>query len=1266
MFGIKMRRRAGAPKGTPAELFDALRVLKASSPELFQRVLAYVLEGADAMVVSEIAGASDDLVFSLLGWPGEIGGTHSTTHPASELAARIDKADRGWSPVDSEAARRLLHERIVVLRPDQVVRLGRVLIAARRSKPQPRTSAAGPDWLPCLLVDALDPRDHIYSRDTERTVPWLAEHRTTWTPVFIVSLLESDGFETEEAVSITLATAFDRANLGSYWYRPPIDNLSRLAGTPEFVVAHRKRLRELVSDFTADGRREVIELTRRHPETLLPLLDVLAILLRDTSKGVRGDAIHALSVLPAAQQLELFEPLLLSAPAVAIADVIGAVSRIGDGSGAVERALAATDGAKGAAIARRREMLQTALERLRAVAAPAAEAADEITVPPYVRPAEPDLGDDFVTQTRQRLAVVLAELRKRAAMPLEPKATTWEKDDRKAAITHSAILSRVTEADIRAFAAYLSRGGAVPELVTEFNHRRFAGSFTGLTVLQAFRLHATGHGGDGTTQIPWWAISEDTAGGFDHDLRELADAAARVGFDAVTTDVARLCFTHYGNGLDRFAEEHIWPFFVEHSNLLADVLTSKGTWMRYGASSDDIATALTILGMMPSIPGHLVAPVVDLALGAGKSNRLAAQKVLETRPGAVALAVGALADRKLEIRVSTAQWLARLGDPATIAPLRAALAKEKRELVRAALLTSLEALGDDIAQELRPAALEAEATAGLANGVPAALAWFPFDALPPVCWASHGTAVPAQVVRWWLALALKLKEPGGGGLVGRYLTLLDGPSRAVLGEFALSAWIARDTRHPSEEESRAFADAEAPRRLQSTADMVKRYPQWYAETPEAKFTLDDFHAQARREHAATYVGSAIGEKGLLALASGTAGPVLVQAIQRFMKDHYLRRAQIEALLEVAAASDDLAATQLLLATSRRHRTKSVQNRARELVDKIAERRGWSTEELADRTIPTAGFDDDGVLRLNYGDRGFVGRITSRNTLELSDESGKVIKALPAARQSDEPEAVAEAKAQLSAAKKELKQQLGMQAGRLYEAMCAERAWPVADFAEFLLPHPLMSRLVSRLVWVFRSEAGVSTNILFRPDDTGQLIDAADDDVELPAGGIVQVAHASLMTAEERAAWQAHLADYDVTPLFEQLATEDPILAPVDGEIVDRKGWLTDSFTIRGAATKRGYQRGAGEDGGWFYQYLKPFTSLGIEVVIGFTGNPLPEENIPAAITTLSFNKLSTGWRTKPVVIGDVPPVLLAESYADYLAVAAAGTFDPEWEKKARW
>ena len=107
------------------------------------------------------------------------------------------------------------------------------------------------------------------------------------------------------------------------------------------------------------------------------------------------------------------------------------------------------------------------------------------------------------------------------------------------------------------------------------------------------------------------------------------------------------------------------------------------------------------------------------------------------------------------------------------------------------------------------------------------------------------------------------------------------------------------------------------------------------------------------------------------------------------------------------------------------------------------------------------------------------------------------------------------------------------------------------------------------------------------------------------------------------------------------------------------GHMTDSFSFRGVATKRGYIRGSAEDGGWFFEYTKEFSSAGITAFIDFTGAFLPEENIPCATESLYFRR---GMRRIP--LRDVPPRLLAECHADYAALAALGPYDPDYEKHA--
>ena len=92
-------------------------------------------------------------------------------------------------------------------------------------------------------------------------------------------------------------------------------------------------------------------------------------------------------------------------------------------------------------------------------------------------------------------------------------------------------------------------------------------------------------------------------------------------------------------------------------------------------------------------------------------------------------------------------------------------------------------------------------------------------------------------------------------------------------------------------------------------------------------------------------------------------------------------------------------------------------------------------------------------------------------IEVSDETGKTRKSLPPARAGEDAEAVRAAKKRLSAARKEARTVLTLQSERLYEAMCVSRTWPAAEWRELLAGHPLVGRLVTRLIWTAAPPGG---------------------------------------------------------------------------------------------------------------------------------------------------------------------------------------------------
>jgi hypothetical protein len=313
-------------------------------------------------------------------------------------------------------------------------------------------------------------------------------------------------------------------------------------------------------------------------------------------------------------------------------------------------------------------------------------------------------------------------------------------------------------------------------------------------------------------------------------------------------------------------------------------------------------------------------------------------------------------------------------------------------------------------------------------------------------------------------------------------------------------------------------------------------------------------------------------------------------------------------------------------------------------------------------VPSAGFDDDGVLDLPCGEDGklYTARLDASLAIHLFNPDGNVVKGLPAGDDDNSKDS----KKTLAAAKKELAQVVELQAARLFEAMCVERDWPVADWRMAFHEHPVMRRLVERLVWQGLDADGLPL-AMFRPTQEGDFTDAADNAVDIDSFAKLRLAHGALTDEATCQAWIAHLKDYEIKPFLAQFDTLRAPLSEAQAEeeiILDRQGWTADSLTFRGVAEKRGYER-IMRDGGGCNEYQKSFPSHGITATIFHTGSYAVDENNRVALKELRFAK--QGHRG-PFLLKHVPAIMLAECWADYHAVAAKGAFEPEWEKVSPW
>lgn len=1238
-------------KSKVEKLYHIFSPLAVIEEQLDQHVVLFILEGENPEILIKLQQYTDEKALLLLGKPG----TYSWYWPQNSQA--LDKKQNKLADAALKLRRRYYGEIFDELNADQITRFAKVLEAATKQKNFTNIYEKVPSWFIYLTVDAFITAfdsQHFSETDPNKLL------KQNWTQQKLVDLLEN---EQQGLGQELLAYLFERQNIDSY-HANKLEKLLLLKDTKEFIIERLEQLKNIIPNLSIIGQENFLDYIVKQPSLIKQVPDLIVKLAIGKSKTIRTKATSLLSNLNAEDSQKYLQHSLLEGSSQERGFSADLLARLGaDNLAVLEQAF---EQEKQKSV---QQILQMAIQRLRSV--DSAQLQENIETPEFKPFIEQKIPQSFSEVILENYQQILAKAEQNALDEIEENKTANYK--RNWAQDHLKQLKKISRESLLALVDQLNGDAPfknfhnVENIITYKNKYK---KYPEFSIIHAARIVSTRN----RDWIYWPNLfemlrPEEYA---QYELRHIVQALEAAKFFSPQRKVAKgiLSSSSYYESLQDYIydADKIWPFFAENQQYLTEALGLSPSLEKNEYQSFTPSDAIFVLKCFPSLPTQFIPRLLEFALGENKRLRYEAQETLQHLPDIHQRAIEALDSGKQEIRITAIEWLARLQNQDAVKPLNALLKKEKKEIVRAALLTALEKLGQDISVYLKPEVLLKEAEDGLKGKLSASFTWFDFETLPKVKW-KNGKAVDPKIIKWWVILAEKLKEPKANELLQRYMGLVDEKDQVQLANHLLHSFIHQDTLQTPLDEATQYATKEAPSRLSSYRDAYKRYgekyPEYYAKY--ATITLEEVIEEIKRERLGLYLGSAIKSKGMLSLTANAQGSFAVKQLQNYMKQHYPRRSQIEAMISALSISNDPLIIQLLLALSRRYRTASVQSLANALVAEIAERNQWTSDELADRTIPTAGLDENGVLQLQYGSRNFTAIVDDKDKFILKNEEGKEVKALPAARQNDDESLIKEAKSLFSTSKKEFKQVVDMQTGRLYEAMCSERQWNVAEWQEYIFEHPIMRRLIQRLTWLEIKSNG--DKVSFRPSDDGALLNLEDDEIELSPDSKIQISHAVLIGKEEAQAWIAHFKDYKVKFLFEQMTHHLPQFEDDNvTEISDHKGWLTDTFTLRGVVTKLGYQRASIEDGGSFDRYTKPYKQLGIDVEITFSGSYVPEENIPAVLYELAFSKkASRSWNNNELPIKEIPPILLAESYADYLKVAAATSgFDPEWEKKTPW
>ncbi|SER71292.1 WGR domain-containing protein [Lentzea xinjiangensis] len=271
--------------------------------------------------------------------------------------------------------------------------------------------------------------------------------------------------------------------------------------------------------------------------------------------------------------------------------------------------------------------------------------------------------------------------------------------------------------------------------------------------------------------------------------------------------------------------------------------------------------------------------------------------------------------------------------------------------------------------------------------------------------------------------------------------------------------------------------------------------------------------------------------------------------------------------------------------------KGLKDRAREKVGQIAAELGLSRDQLSDRLVPRLGLDDAATLVIDYGPRRFTVGFDEQLKPFVLDPDGKRRKDLPKPGVKDDQERAPLEHKRFTALKKDVRTIASDQIHRLERAMVDQRTWTADEFHSVLAAHPLLWHLVRRLVWI--TAEGTS----FRLAEDRSLADANDDEVALPGGASVRVAHPADLVGTA-AAWGEVFADYEILQPFPQLGRPLHLLAPGEDLLTRLKGYCDTPHPVGKilGLTKKGWVRGEPQDAGVECWITRPFPAGGALVL----------------------------------------------------------------------
>jgi hypothetical protein len=378
------------------------------------------------------------------------------------------------------------------------------------------------------------------------------------------------------------------------------------------------------------------------------------------------------------------------------------------------------------------------------------------------------------------------------------------------------------------------------------------------------------------------------------------------------------------------------------------------------------------------------------------------------------------------------------------------------------------------------------------------------------------------------------------------------------------------------------------------------------------------------------------EDWVLPAVAALGGPDAARAVAQRAKEWNRDRATRDLAIAAVEALGEGGTSAVVALSEVARKGGALGERASEMLASVARREHLSTDELADLAVPTLDLDERGRAVLDFGPRNFEIAIGDDLAPRILDQEGRLVTTTPRQLAADDPVKARASLERLKSLKKSMGEIARNVAARLEMAMITGRTWRAATFRTTLVDHPLLGRLVRRLVW---SRGG---GRLFRIAEDGSAADERDELVEIAPNETIRIPHTLDISAEAHRAWGDVLSDYEIIQPFPQIgrSTFAPTETELGANALNRfAGAPVKQMAVQGRLLARGWERVA--DFGVTTAFVRRFRAITAQYTLVD----------PLGFGEEFVNDTTLGSVTFGVPLDRVPPLIFSEAAYDLHVLA---------------